>query len=538
MRIVLVVGALAALVLLAWLAVGTGAEPAKSEPIAPRSVDEEPRGPLVPAELSETKRTESAPREPRVELVERVSAAKFTAVTVVFVLLDEKGSPLRGSTQLECADRLARLVPTEREDSSGTRWRCAGLTPGAHTVTASAPGRMPLVQPVEVNGETAEQLVELRLAAAPIVRVRWQTETGAPFLEALQEPGVIVGPVLARVAVDATLREVGEIAPNSRRAVLHALSPGVRTSAPREPLWPGAGRDAAGMLEFPTELPGFVHGSLDGVVVAAARVDAHVSEVVLRTPLALVQNLRATVRFCVVDAASGERVGDAQFSAMTRTGVGRSLVDVGAEGCRTDPRFTVGSWLLTFSAPGRGSVFRAVEFRPGEMLDLGEVRFGEQGELVVRARRADGGPAPGVRLGVLGFERFAWSESTMIATDPQGIARFVGLPDEPHVLVVADPRATGKAQKFESQSVRGTTPLDIVVEDGVEVVLDFGPQALLVQRAYFHDSAGLPIAALWPPISGLVPMRLLPGSYVIELEDARDARAIEVGPESAVYEVR
>jgi len=35
-----------------------------------------------------------------------------------------------------------------------------------------------------------------------------------------------------------------------------------------------------------------------------------------------------------------------------------------------------------------------------------------------------------------------------------------------------------------------------------------------------------------------VPMRLLPGTYVIEIEDAPDSRAIEVGRESAVYEVR
>ncbi len=539
MRIVLLLGAIAALALLAWLALGTGAAPAGSEPIAPSVVREEPRGPLMPADLDGTQRTESAPPKPRVELVERVAAAKFPAVDVVFALLDEEGHALTLAGQLECADRLARLVPTEREGSSVTRWRCAGLVPGPHTVTAAAPGRLPLVQAVDVTGETAEQLFELRLAAAPSVCVRWQTETGAPFLEALQEPGALLGPVLARVAVDSRLREVGEVAPSSRcRAVLHALSPGARTTPPGVPPWPSAGPDVAAFLEFPTELPGFVHGSLDGVVVASARVDANVTEVILRTPLALIQKLRATVRFCVVDATTGERIGDAQFSGTTRAGVGRSLVDVGPEGCRTDPRFTPGSWLFTFSSPGRGSVYRALELRSGDEVDLGEVRFAEQGELVVRARRSGGSSAAGIQLAVLGFERFAWGERTVISTDPQGIARFVGLPEEQHVLVVADERFVGKPVKLEPQSVRGTAPIDIVVEEGVAVALDFGPQPLLSQRAYVHSAEGLPIAATWIPISGLVPMRLLPGSYVIELEDARDARAIEVGRESAVYEVR
>lgn len=538
MRIVLVLGAVAALVLLAWLALGTGTEPARVEPIAPRTVPEGSVAPLVPADLTGTQRRESAPHEPRVDLVERVAAAKFTAVDVVFALLDENGAALTVPTQLECADPLARVVAAESDGKSSSRWRCADLMPGPHTVAVTANGRIPLVRVVDVTGETAEQLVELRVAAAPLVRVRWQTETGAPFLAAMQAPDTLATVALVRVAVDTRRREVGEAALTSRRTLVHAVTPGERVGTPREPPWAGAPADAVGVLEFPMELPAFVHGSVDGVVVASERVEAGASEVVLRTAVAVVQSMRATVRFCVVDGSTGERISDAQFSATTRAGIGRSLVDVGAEGCRSDPRFTVGSWLLTFTAPGRGSIQRAVEFRRGDSIDLGEVRFAEQGELVVRARRPDGSPAAGVKLAVLAFERFAWGESTRMSTDPQGVARFVGLPDEAHVLVVADPRATGKPQKFEPQSVRGIAPLDIVVEDGVEVVLDFGPQALLMQRAYLHDGSGMPMAAQWLPVSGLVPTRLLPGTYIVELEDAKDARAIEVGRESAIYEIR
>jgi len=536
MRIALVLAAVIALVVLLFIVLrdeprtaGIGLAPDAKAVVAPRT-DDAREG----SDLAAPARTSGEPVDPT--SLARAAASPATSVALVVAVLAADGTPLRESVAVECRDALARPVPLiEGPDAV---WRSDAIAPGGCTLSATANSFLPAIETVAVRADLAEQRVEIRLKPAPRVRVRWQTEDGAPFLPALRRPGVLAHVVLASVALDDSERGVGVSAPNARNRSIHGIDPKAEQTANLPSPWPGAPDDAVCELALGREPPTWLTASLDGTVVASARVEDVTQDIVLRTPLEIARRLRATVRFCLVDARTGERVSTASISGTTQSGIGRTAAEIGPEGCRVDTRFGAGSWLLMFQAPGRTTLFRAVDLVSGADLDLGELRFEEPAQVVVRVTNADGSPAAGVRLALFPRDRFEWGEMLDLSTDPDGTARFTDLSLGTHVLVVADARFAARARIVEPRAGDRHSAVPLQLESGVEIALDFGPQTSISARAFLYDAGGNPVAAPSAPTSGLVPLRLMPGEYVVELEGASSAHAFTVTNESTVFDVR
>ncbi|MCY2961573.1 MAG: hypothetical protein NTY35_15530 [Planctomycetota bacterium] len=528
MRLALVLAAVIALVAALYFALSTdpaspGLEPT---PVAPERADAPP--PTV--ELAQSERS-SVSLAPRRSAPDPSGSASATRASIAIVVVDKEGRKLGSGVEVECRDALARLLVLEA--GPGLVFRARDVPPGEHTVSIVAPASIPAVERIAVLAVAEEQRFEMRVEAAPRVRVRWQADDGRPILDALESPQILPGPSLLCVAVDSAIRGLGDPALKCRRSAFFGT--GIGEGPPRA-TWPGAPPDALCEIALASATPAVLTASIDGTIVASETVEDAAREVVFRTPLALLRQMRASVRFCLVDGATGAPVVDASFSGRPREGVQWST-GVGPSGC-AEHQFTPGRTLIEFRAPGRASLFREVDLQPGAELDLGVLQFTAPGHVTIRARHADGSAASAVRLALFPADRLAWGQRAEVSTGPDGVARFADLPLEPHVLVVADPRHACRPLRVEPSTPGSGEVVDLSIEPGVEVALDFGPQTTHAARAFLHDPSGTPIAVLPLPPSGLVPLRLGPGEYVVEIEGASGARAITVTDESVVFELR
>lgn len=534
MRLVLAVVAGIALLVALWFALASDPARPAIEPVdlapAPRAASavDAPRVELARAELP------ARQIEPRLETSASPGAE---GARIAIVVVDGRGP---GSTpwpaRVECLDALAR--PLALEESAGAH-RAAGVVPGAYAISVVAPGALAALEQVVVRPLAEEQRFEVRLAPAPVVRVRWQADDGRPILAALATPGLLPAPVIARVGPDERVRAVGERTPDSIGSMPFRAGPGPDGSPDRiGAAWPGAPADGLCEVELAGGLPSALCASIDGLVVGSQVVEDPAREVVFRTPVELLRRLHASVRFCLVDTATNERVRDGRFRAACRLAESRSAVDVGPEGCLVDASFTPGRWILRFEAPGRAERARQVDLQAGDALDLGDVDFPEAGHLVVRATLPDGSAAVALLLEAFPEDGLEYRDAIQVSTDPRGEARFAGLTVEPHVLLVADPRFARRPVRVTPRPPDVREVVEVRAEPGVEIALDFGPRTRTAARAFLNDRSGTPVAVLALSASGLVPLRLTPGEYFVEVEGAGSARAFTVTNESAVFDVR
>lgn len=535
MRIVLVLVVAIVLVAAAWMFLAGGDA---ITPVAPMPAAVEPRAAeLAPPTLAELERApESAKPAP---IASDVPASTPSARARIAIVVVDERSPGRAPDGLsvECADALARPLALEGE---GAARRGTDVVPGPYTITvASAHGRLATEQ-VTVLPVAEEQRFEVRLEPAPVVRVHWQADDGLPILEALETLDLGFDTTFVRVATDTRVRAFGEPAPKSPTSSMgtragrgSGLSP---TRLQRNE--PDSPPDHFCDLAIPGGFPVVLCASIDGAIVDSVAVDGSSAEVVFRTPIEALRRLRATVSFCLLDTETGERVRDGRFGAFTGSAHSRPMSDVGSEGCLVEARFTPGRWVLVFEAPGRATRRRTVDLQPGAVLDLGDVDFLPLGDVVVHARLPDGSAARGLHLEMFTEDSSDRDDPFTAATDAQGSAHFQGLNVEPYVLVVRDTRFARKPILVVPKSAPGTALVELRAEAGVEIALDFGPRLATSSRAYLNDRSSTPVAILALPMSGLVPLRLVPGDYYVALEGEDEARAFTVTNESVVFDLR
>jgi hypothetical protein len=213
-------------------------------------------------------------------------------------------------------------------------------------------------------------------------------------------------------------------------------------------------------------------------------------------------------------------------------------VRVDTVGCHVETRLTPGRWRFSFQAPGYALLRRDVALEPSADVDLGQLRLEAPTEVTVRVLDPGGRLAPSVRVALLASDRAEWGPVDVVTTGADGIASFTGLAAEPLVVAAADPRFASVALAVEPRASSGPARVELRLEPGVAVALDFGHRPEAGARVVVRDAAGRAVVSDWVPGSGLVPLRLRPGDYVVEVEGAGSARAFTVTDESAVFDVR
>jgi hypothetical protein len=474
--------------------------------------------------------------EPAIATTDSVpSTTSIRSSLTIDVAGEDGGSLVR--VVVECRDGLARNVPLV-EIFERTR-RASELAAGEYTVSATANGFLTAFRRVVLGQPPRDERIDVVLERAPVVRVRWQVDDGRPILDALQTAGILKSPVFLRVATDDVLRSLGDRAPNSRQSFVFIEWPSTSTQLSARPVpWPAAPPDAVCELTLASALPAVVCASIDGTILESVRVEDASKEIVFRTPLEFLRTVSTSVHFCLVDDETGEPLVGAEFMATAGGGVGRSPIRVGPTGCREDPGFSPGKWLLQFSASGFAPLWREVEFVGRDALDLGVLRMLAPAAVHVRVSYADGNSAAGVTLSLLPVESAAWGKGTILSTDAEGRAQFTDLSRDPYLLAVADARFASRCLKVQPEAGDRHRPIELRVELGVEIALDFGPRTATGARAFVSDHDGHLVSVVSLPAAGCAPMRLVPGKYVVELEGSDSARAITVTDESVVYDLR
>jgi hypothetical protein len=534
MRLVLLLAAVLALIVALWFALSSPAPKPTPDPV---SIEPERRiesGSQPPIELAESQRSAATPESAPAPAAQ-APTSMLASVMVVVTL--PSGTVYQGSVVVDFRDPLGHAV--ELAEGLGGVFQANDVAPGEHTISIAGPDCIPRIERIQVKRGIPEQRFEFALTLGVPLRIRWQTMDGKPFDEVLTSAAEFDRGVTVRITFDDELRSVGESAPQSQRCNLYSGTAGRGQGFGRgESSWVDAPADAVCEVAVLHDLPVNVCASIAGVVVASTAVRLGTSEIVLRTNFDAWMSRRETVRFCLVDAATGVPLTNASWYGSTRTGGHRPRGEVGPEGCGLDSRFLAGSWLLAFEAPGHAPCYREVELEPGANVDLGVLRLDAPGVVAVRATLPDGNPAGAVRIALLPVDRFRWGSRSVISTDAEGRARFDDLSAGPHLLVVADSRFTATPRTVEPHSADRQDVVSLQLVAGVEIALDFGARAALFDFAYIYDSAGSPVDMTPIPPSGLVPLRILPGEYVVELEGAANAAAITVTDESVVYDLR
>lgn len=528
MRIALVLAAVVALVATLWFVLDTDAADVSivPEPVAPR-VESAPFAAELEQPVFERETDRAADAHARVDPTPASSGGAIVLRVRVFGP-DREAMP--GDVGLEIRDALARSIPYAE---SGVGVHEAVIDePGTYTVAAALSHHLPIVEHVDVRADEGPRTIDLRFALAPRARVRWQTPEGEPFLRALASSRAFDRVADVRVAADDEARAIGAAAPNSATVFRTTIDPKQPPSAHTP--WPGAPADAVAEVALASAPPGFVVATLDGCVIASARVDDPSVEVVLRTSVAVAQGMRAALRCCVAHGETGAPVANARIRAVASNGAVREFA-TGIDGCLADAQLTAGTWRVAFEAPGRASVHRVVVLAPGADLDLGTVRFERARSIVVRAEHVDGTPAPATPLVLRPAVSDGDGDShASRSTDPTGTARFATTSTERMLVAVDDARYAATA-RFVDPSASSVT---ITVEPGVPVALRFAPPRAVNARMVVHDAQGFALCSKSVPTSGLVPLRLLAGEYVVEIEGASNARGIVVERDSAVFDLR
>lgn len=519
----------------------------RSEPVSPPVPVEPPR---AESAATDTTSPASAPSLRSAERVEsRVVSVHSASVAApksvgsaleITVISSESGGLLPGAAVL-CTDELGRSKPVESLGSGS--WIVRNLGVGEYVVTATDSGSRFALETVVVQADPREQRVDLSLDPAPRVRVFWRTEDDRPFLVALRESGEFPDGIVVHVALDSDARAIGDASPTTRPSTTFSTSEGAIGSMLPYPAWHGAPPDALSELPLEHESLAWVCVSVNGTVAAVARIDASevrdgwnsVHDVVLRTSIDSLQSLRASVRFCLVDDSTNAPVTNADVMAVLlgRGGVERSQLD--ANGCAEYTLATAGRFLLRIHAADRADLERDVRLVPGAVVDLGELRLEMPRKLVVRANKEDGTSAVGIDLQLSSLEGVPWA---IEKTDEEGLATFLSVGREPCFVRAPNPNFPSRARRVDTLAEGEDIVLEIRVEPGVEIALDYGAQPTLGRFVTVHDSQGCRILTPQVPLSGRVPLRLVPDDYVVEIEGRGDRRTITVDDQSAVYDLR
>lgn len=427
-----------------------------------------------------------------------------------------------GEPSLEIVDELGREVERSRIDAN--HWRVASAAPGRYRMRSLAQGFETHARAFEITDDEREKTIEFTMEPLRSLRVRWQTDDGAPFVEAFERD--------AASKLKLVSLRIWELSDAGERRTSHGTS-GPPTAMKR---WPDAPPDAVAVVEVASGASSEVEALVLGNVVAQERVPKDATEVVLRSRVDTVRALEARARLCVVDAATGMPLPEATCRTSQRN-VHGAKQKLGPDGCAELGDLAAGAWTLWVEAPGKATTVLRIELEQGARLDLGSVALQPSVRVVVRATEVSGAPVPKIEFALLPEDGLG-SPFDKRWTSADGRIEIDHAPRARLSLVCLDRGWAAAAHAIDlREAPLGTEEIavEVTLAKGVEVALERAletPPTLLVVRT----TDGVIVSRTYTSPLGITPLRLLPGDYIAQIGD--EANVIHVGNESSVIEWR
>lgn len=524
MRRILAVVAILVACALAWFAL-RDRQSGRSEPLAPSPETPVDAGPLSRVTVDEVER-ESVPTASAASsdasMFAAVPAASERRIDVVVLARD--GGAWTEGPHVEVVDELGLDVALK--ELARDHRRIESAPPGRYRARAFAKGYVQGFAAFEVGDDEREKRVEIVLERARVVRVRWQTDDGRPFLETLRSEFPDLR--LSLTICDSKFEQ----------AVGSTLQGGtsLRTASATPMGWTAPPRDAAALVEFDPKAELHVHAVLASTILAHASVAEGQEEVVLRSPVDAVANGLARLRFCVVDAATQFPVTDASFTC-SNANTHNAGHRVAADGCSKRVELVNGEWRVTIVNPSKATAIVEVDLEPGADVDLGTIALERRVRIVIEAKDEKGAPVPKTS--------FKWAlrgssieTGILFATDEAGRTKIDAAPRS-QVQIVCIDRAWTMAPTFvDLRAVPDGTDeivVGVTLVPGVVVAIEraLGTPA---SRSVVRTPEGDVVALTYSSPLGVTPLRLLPGTYVVEI--GGESNVIHVGAESSIVEWR
>jgi hypothetical protein len=445
-----------------------------------------------------------------------------------------------------------------------------GLHPGRWDLTASSPGFRTLEESVELDGESKDVRLDLRLQPADVVRVRIIASLGDGLSLVRDLSGLtIVGlqeDLLARIeekkdrplawafprrieaTILATKEEPGRFLDKDdekEQAIGRFFGGGESVLLPRgisiDGLWLDGGvphlengtnlaglpEEFCGVLELSESPPAYASLLVGGFVVRSQPILPGTDEVAIALSREDLEGLPAAAHLRVLDAEGdgapeglGVQIGGQPSSPMVRY--------------EQDGSITVGYLLpgpatLTIHANERDAVEESIDVQPGTTNELGTYRLQPFAKL-----RADvddeNGKGAAVSFNIFPLDRYEATRKPLALrffdSNSSGALDVAHIGRGQYMLVVND-RNWAALPAIADTTIGQTGVVAIRVSKGTDVALKLRAEPPPGARLSIRTSSGLPVDGC--RCRGLSPMRfrLAPGRYSLELYDGESWLASE-----------
>jgi len=436
-----------------------------------------------------------------------------SGVLLLAEVTDEHGEPVRdgfGNCRQEGEESKQQL--SLRSDH---RLVLSGLKAGPLHVELRCEGFLPFQRTIDLAPEPGIQRTILRLERARRVLLRVHVSSGEPLEAWLLREWKWTHSNWRLVARLARQPLSGDLEALEH----HQYGNELGEFLPADGRTPDLPKDCAGALDVRAQAPLHVGAWLGVAFLGTVPIADGVKEVTILLDERSLRSLAAEVRLRVVAADTGAPLKDARVSVSFPWG-GGSTLRTGEDGRLTFPQLAPDQRDVVINLPDHAEGYRALELRPGERLDLGDVPLGRAGRIRARLLGADGTP-----LGQHVYQFFptgSWTrpeEPRRISsrTDKEGWLDFRAGPERHQVIVGGG--AHGVQAVVWERGIEEPGEREIRLAPGAEVRIRSTQSADLPRALWLLDADGRILSNYWTTSASPRTIVLAPGTYLLRVED-------------------
>ncbi len=408
-----------------------------------------------------------------------------------------------------------------RPDEKGL-WARTGVAAGNYVLKVQSEGFEPLEQEFVV-GAAGPQRLDLVLNRAVLVSIHFVTPDGKPLLPAL-------GSASKEAAVSSFGISGGLTAIATREPPPARLPPTLLRTYTRYGTGefkarsfgfePGEGGGGNGNLTIRGGLPVYVSACLRSEVITTVRIEAPTDRLDLVINPAALFDLLSGVTFLLELEGVSELPEQISADLSDRQSMGMNKADV-VDG-RVTIRDSVPGAMQLSIWPGRGHerYFTNIDLPPGEIVDLGTIRFSLTLDQQILIIDSDGEPVPQASLRIMDRDRSWWEQSGSpfrINTGPDGKTT---LKFGPHRFWVRASTKDGRSGVADLDLTAGTQDdFTIRIGEQGEARIEFTETIRVGTRVRAEDAAGRPIWGLTLRMPWTYTTKLPPGEYSLVVSE-------------------